>query len=285
MSKDITAAGLKKKIDALKVGERLILQNVPDHIYHQSSGIGSTLLKAAMISMAHYKAARDKKKLPTKAQQKIYSLGSATHTLVLEPELWESQYIVQPTEIKVRRGKVWDAFQEKHAGMTIITHDQMEAAGAMAEAVMDQCGKWFMDGKPELSYWYRHETGIVLKARVDYQKGDAIIDLKTTKEETPSMFAYKVKKYYDVQDALYRMVTGLADMVFVGVEKEAPHSVFLSKTGTLLRQRSTIKLEKMITKQFAFAIETNEFPFHPLEIVEAELTPYEQDQMQPKQVA
>jgi hypothetical protein len=272
----LTKESLKKKIDALKVGERVRLLNLDEDIYHAAEGVGSSLLKQAAQSLAHYKAAFDhiQEDERTQAQKDRLNEGSATHCAVLQPELFDEEYIVIPDTIKKRAGKEWAAFKEANADKTILPSKSLKVSIEMADAVLDSVGHYFTDGEAEVSYFYRHETGMILKGRIDYERGDALIDLKTSKDTTPEKFSRSVKYDYDWQDALYRFVTGKKEMLFIGVEYKSPHSVFFAKQGSDVRIRAERRL-KAVLDQLAFAIEFQEFPPYPVDLIETTLTAYE----------
>ena len=81
---------------------------------------------------------------------------------------------------------IWDALvadhQEKNGGRQMLPFDlikKIEIAAKMIEAHPDLC-KAFTGGFPEVSiFWACAETGIPMKARLDYLKPAAIVDLKT----------------------------------------------------------------------------------------------------------
>ena len=278
----LTAAGLKKKINALKVGERLRVEGLDEDIYHAAEGVGSSLLKAASHSLAHYKTAIEHtdEEERSASQQDRLNVGSATHTLVLEPELFDQKYAVKPAEIKKRVGEEWKKFLAANKGKTIMVTtgaNTLKDAEDMANAVIDGVGHYFIDGQAEVSYFYRHTTGLILKGRMDYERGDAIIDLKTTIKDTPTAFNRCVKYDYDWQDALYRMVAGKKEMIFVGVAMKSPHSVFLTKQGMDVRLRAERRIEEILS-ELAFAIEFQEFPAYPVELIETSLNSSEKQE-------
>jgi len=280
----LTAEGLKKKIKALKVGERIRLLGLDEDIYHAAEGVGSSLLKQAAHSLAHYKAALDKsiEEERTQAQKDRLAEGSATHCAVLQPEIFDDVFIVIPETIKRRAGKDWTAFKEANPDKVILLRKSMDLVNNMSNSILDSVGHYFIDGEPEVSYFYRHETGIILKSRIDYERGDALIDLKTCAADSPFKFMKVVKYDYDWQDALYRKVTEKDEMLFVGVELKAPNSVFLTKQGSDVRIRSERRLN-LILEQLAFAIEFQEFPAFPVELIETELTSFEREQESTKE--
>lgn len=273
--KAITGNQLAAKIDALKLGERMSLEGVPEDIYHSSEGLGSTAMKAAVQSMAHFKNYMDGATYST-ATLKAFAVGSATHCLVLEPTLYNEKFVTQPPNIKRRAGKEWDAFKQKHAGVEILTRKDECHAKEMAVSVLTDCARFFHGGVAEISYWFRDESGVILKARVDYQIGDAAIDLKTTQSESPEKFAQCVKYDYAIQEELYRRVTGLADMIYIGVCKSAPYSVFACKQGDEVRELAGRKIDNALS-ELSFCLELDEYPNIPFEVMETELTRWEQE--------
>lgn len=274
----MTKKKLNDMIRELAVGERLTVPGLDETLYHSIEGIGSSLLKAADQSLAHYKAAIDhvpEENRSAVAQENL-DVGSATHCAVLEPEIFNKKFIVIPESIPKRAGAEWKAFAEKHKEKTILRQVAMEKVDAMANAVLDGVGHYFVDGEAELSYFYKHESGLILKARGDYVRGDAVFDLKTTVDKNPGKFSRTVKYEYSLQDALYRLVSGKADMMFVGIEKTPPHSVYLCKEGADVRQKAEKRVNEVIT-ELAFAIEFQEFPSYPVELCETELTAGERE--------
>lgn len=268
----ITAEELMDQIHNLRIGQRLCIPNVPERMYHESEGIGSTLLKAAVSSLHHYKATLNKTFKGTTTTR----IGSATHALVLEPEKFEDKFHVlkkgeNRTEAVVKEVKEASPYKD------VLNDTETNAADVLACEVLDQCGKMFIDGQPELSYWYRHETGIILKARVDYQKDDYGLDLKTGKFSDESKFIQTMKYEYCIQDQLYLMVTGLVEFAFVGVSKSDHHDCYYGILGPNIRAKSKRIIEKTI-REIAFAHEHDDFPRRELKLSTVELTAYEQKQ-------
>lgn len=262
---------LNKQIDALAIGERLVKHGVREDIYHQSKGIGSSLMKEAFKSMAHYKAALENERTETPEMM----MGSATHTLVLEPESFDGRVIKLPDGVVRGKSKAYAEFKELHFEKLHLKQDELDIVGEWHNAIMAQAPMWFEGGEPEKSYWYRHESGLVLKARIDYQTGDGAIDLKTTRHDTQSLFERSVKLDYAIQDAHYQLVTQLSDMIYLGVCKKAPYQCFAVRQGNDVRQKTADKLEAVI-KQIVFAKELDDYPYPPITIGITELQKWEQ---------
>lgn len=265
---------LNYHIEGLEQGERLIVHRLPEDTYHAAPGIGSSLLREARKSMAHYKVRRDE----NMASSKALDIGSAVHCLTLEPQTFEERFAVQPPEIKRKQGAKWEAFQKANAGKTVVTETEMESIDAMADSLLNQAGKFLTGGYSEVSYWLKDASGLLLKARADYVIGDACIDLKTRRPGSPFDFTRTIKYDYDLQDALYRRVTGLADMIFIGVIKEKPYPVLMRLQGAEVRARAEKKMGELF-EQIQMAEELNDYPAYPVELIETELTERERAAM------
>jgi hypothetical protein len=73
--------------------------------YHKHDGISSSGLKTIFDKTpAHYKFGEVK-------QSDAMDYGTASHTALLEPHLFNDVVLIQPAEIKQRRGKAWDDFK------------------------------------------------------------------------------------------------------------------------------------------------------------------------------
>lgn len=224
---------INAKVSALAIGERLRLENVPAEVYHPSIGYGSSAIKTVIeFCPGLLRAEMDGQ---VKRDEDKYALGSATHDRLLLPGVFESQYVIQPKKVmvdgeelplKVRNGKAWEQCQDDNAGKVIITQEQHDAAQAMRKAFLSAFDRYFSDGVAEVSYWYRNpDTGLVLKARPDYERGEAGFDVKTigmwpSPENVDRQF--RNLRYY-CQEWHYLHVTGLTRYPFFFVSTKAPH--------------------------------------------------------------
>ncbi len=270
----VSVEQINKQIAELKPGERLRLENVPADVYHKTTGYGSTAFKQAALSMAHLHAYINHPKQITPQQQAIFDFGSAFHSYVLETLKFHSEFSEMPEGMK-KVGKAWQDFKSNNEERTIIPYDTMQIVYAMGEAVLSEplLRQMLTTGNSEVSYWYRHESGVVLKFRTDHDHADYVADLKSTKDDTPAKFAKTVKYEYAVQDSVSRLVTG-KEMVFVGCEKSYACSLYVVKQGEDVRERSDAKLADIID-QIAKAEKTNKWPRHNLAPITTELTNWE----------
>ncbi len=219
---------LNKRLAKLKCGELLVKEGLHDEVYHGCDGVSNSMLKLYIECPAKYKAKYITGELVAK-ESKALDVGRAAHCLVLEPEKFHGAFVRQPSEIKVRRGKVWDEFKELHADKTILTAEDWEVCQRIRASVERSHfgSRLLYGGKPEVSYFKRdEETGLVIKCRADYVLGDLIVDVKTAASAHPEEFSRVAKRLgYHMQDAMYRDITGLPEFAFLAVEKEAPFVV------------------------------------------------------------
>lgn len=191
-----------------------IIHGMSNAEYHSLPSVSSSQLKTILRSPAHYHAAY-LSGAPRKEPTANMVLGSLTHTLLLEPEQFGSEYIIAPDcDRRTKEGKaVYAAFQEAAEGKTVIDADQLAAAQAMASAL---CGHVIHEamtgGHAEASiFWIDARTGLECRIRPDYHIApcDAwptglIIDVKSTDDARPDAFARTCVNFgYDLSAAMY----------------------------------------------------------------------------------
>ena len=255
---------LNRVIDEMAAGEVLVLPGIPDYIYHATTGYGSTAMLAATQSMAHFKTYLESDRSPTPDMQ----IGSAIHTMVLEPDAFFDRFVLQPENLTPGNNNAWKAWKAEQT-LPVLSLAEMKVISATAESVIDRALPYFSEGQAELSYWLKDPSGIVLKARVDYKKGDLGVDLKSTKAETPRKFLNTIKYDYHIQDALYRRVTGLADFIFIGACKQAPHAIYAGRQSAALRAYADKAIDEAI-RAIQIAESFNDYPLPPIQILETE---------------
>jgi hypothetical protein len=168
-------------------------------------------------------------------------LGSATHTLLMEPHKFQDEFVVIPNcDGRTKEGKsIKASFQDQvDEGKIAVSEDQVAAATAMAAKLaelpivadlLDVSG-----GLIEASLqWVDAATGVPCKGRLDYLVADldppVILDVKTCRDCRRSPFRYAVKEYgYNVQAAMYsdavELLTGRKPVfVFACVDNTPPH--------------------------------------------------------------
>ena len=204
--------------------------------YHSSPEISKSDLDAAAKSGVHF---LHKKEGPKSKPTPAMRIGSAFHGLILEPDVFENEFIYKPEILNARSkdGREWKARQEE-AGKTVLNEDDKEQLEAMKKALFDCVpAKKLLSaaGKAEQSYfWTDKETGLGCKCRPDYMfdDGSTIVDLKTTIDASYRSFLRSISNFrYHVQAGWYmnglEQATGTRPerFIFIAVEKTAPYGI------------------------------------------------------------
>lgn len=198
--------------------------------YHASAGASKSSLWT-LINRTPFHARYGSKK-ETDAQK----FGSAAHTAVLEPGLFEQRFYRGPAD---RRGNKWGAAQDIAAqtGRVCITEKEFDGALRIRDALSkNETVRRLTSGTPSIeqsAYWIDEETGELCRCRPDIYSHDmnVMADLKSTTDAKASVWWRRVKQFgYYVQDAYYRdgwekAGGGKVDgFVFIAVEESEPHA-------------------------------------------------------------
>lgn len=178
-----------------------------------------------------------------KKQTPDMEFGSAFHTYVLEPELFDKQYcvkdivlpVIQPKPLKgdlqlkhgkelghelyeeakrvemtqkALRDRLLDEFAANSAGKKLLTLDQMDALRQMKQSVLNhpQAAALIVGGAIEHSlFWKDPHTGVNCKTRPDIWHENMTGDLKTVKDGDERSFISSCAHYgYHLQSAMNR---------------------------------------------------------------------------------
>lgn len=196
--------------------------------YLELPGESASAIKDMITSPLLYRWRRDHGRPDADALR----VGRAAHTAVFEPHLFAEGYVVWRG--KVRRGHKWDAFRVEHQRRTILTPPQYETALQIGGAVRSHpIARALLDdqGEAELAITWTHQrTGLACKARLDWLCS-ALVDLKTTRDPSPAMFASQVARLgYHVQLAVYGAAVAALGMEsrrpkLIAVQNVPPHDV------------------------------------------------------------
>ena len=197
--------------------------------YHLDPSLSASGAKTiALQSLAHYKYAERK-------ASAAFDVGTATHTLVFEPQHASTVWCGPET----RRGKEWNErkAEAEANGALLLTEGDYKIAVDAANAVRSnkEVAKLLTgDLVCEASLFAKDDrTGVNMRVRPDGWRRDigALIDLKTTIAPDPEGFAKQVANFgYHIQEAFYRRAMGLLGheidrFIFISVGKESPYPV------------------------------------------------------------
>lgn len=209
--------------------------NVAEKVYREDPGLNASVVKHGVgegSSIAAMNWARANPKEPTASME----LGTALHSLVLEPETFlERHPVYRESKTKGEGAKTkWAAFQKANEGKVILDPEDETKLALMRESIMDHpYARLLVTGKGErecVAIW-NSDTGLRCKARIDFLNAErrVLVDLKTTCDASERAWARSAADFkYDVQAAWYQWgfgkVTGQScTMAFVVVENSGMH--------------------------------------------------------------
>jgi hypothetical protein len=204
--------------------------------YAALPAVRSSHLKGIERSPAHMRA-----NMLDQTETSAMVVGRALHVALLEPRMFSRQYVGAPKlDRRTNAGRAeWAAFQELHAGKTVLTADEISECMALSRAA---------HGHPDaallcdaLGYneativWKEEALGLYGKCRLDrlttVDGYSTIVDFKTARDASPLRFAAQAANLgYHMQAAWYlRGADAISPVarrfVFVVLEKEEPHAV------------------------------------------------------------
>lgn len=177
--------------------------------YHNSVGISKSGLDYIAKSPAVYQWSKHAPRAEA-GKIKTLDIGTALHTIVLEPHLFDDQFaILPPLNLRTSKGKEEKAaFYQENRIKTIITSDESKQLSLMAKSVLAHPAARFLvesDGDVESSiFWIDKDTEELCRIRPDKALPDhsILVDVKTTADI--NKFDRSIGDYrYDVQAAMY----------------------------------------------------------------------------------
>lgn len=211
--------------------------------YHASVGISRSSISEIKKSPLHFWESYLNPVREKRSSTKEMTMGNALHTLILEPELYDEQFIVaQKVDGRTKEGKRYQSELAVAAiGRQVLNVEDCQQIANMVEAVQSHplAEKLLKGARNEESfYWIDSETDILCKARPDSLNGNKIIDLKTTEDATLSAFVGSAKKYnYHIQAAMQidaiKETLGLSieHFIMIAIPKKAPYKPYIYRMG------------------------------------------------------
>ncbi len=197
----------------------MIHLSLPMEDYLASPAIGSSLLRKILESPAEFRAAQRKRFNDTKATL----LGTAVHSMILEPDDFYKCYALQPEDWGARNKgdgyKKWSEFkaEAEHDGKTAVTWEDAELIRDISRAAhkITEITEQLVFGSTEVTA-FATVHGIPLKARTDLlgtrldaNQTPSLWDLKTTSEDITDdkkLFGLITKYGYHFQAAHHMRV-------------------------------------------------------------------------------
>jgi hypothetical protein len=198
--------------------------------YHDRPEVSATMLKSMAQGWRTFEAEHIAKTAPRK-ESAAMSLGTAIHTALLEPHKL-SDYVVCPEECSDRRTKAYKGWAAENKGKTILTRSDSEIMAAIARRCSESSlisATLAMAGQrePEI-YWKDKHVGTECRAKIDLLGKGVVVDVKTTQDARPRVFAKTIGDFrYDLQAAHYLDGTQCEAFIFLACETTYPFRVRL----------------------------------------------------------
>ncbi len=231
-----------------------IRDDIPNAHYHADrSCVSVSGLKQLLRSPAHFRAYLDGEKKETPAM----FFGSAIHARLLEPQVFDKEYVVAPAADK--RSKEYKEFEIANADKKLLSVEQMATLLGMERSVQSHrtANSLLLAGLKEYTIvWQDEETGIWLKIRPDCLCPNVdtgvCFDLKSTDDASPQAFARSCVAFdYDLQAAFY--LAGLRtifrrdmDFAFGAIEKSEPFGVAVYGADDDMLKRGTRRMRQAL---------------------------------------
>lgn len=221
--------------------------------YHAHPAVSKSQLDAINRSPLHYwsQYVNPDRLRPEPTPAMLF--GTAVHTAVLEPELFDAQYALAPDIGKTTKAgkEAWAAAAA--TGKQLLKPDELADIRGIRQALLEHPAAALAlkaEGVAEKSIFaVDPTTGIEIKCRPDYLTDSGwVIDLKTTQDASLSGFQRSVVNFrYHVQAAHYlatiEAATGIRPkgFVFLAVEKTYPYAIQVFRCSQALLEVGAVE--------------------------------------------
>lgn len=242
-----------QKKDALEPG---IYFGLNERVYHEDSalsrsGIATMLLETPFEFWVSSWMNEERK---AHSETDAMKWGTEFHMLLLEPKRFRETYFVFP-------GEPYDGENRK-----LIKEEDYKTMKVAVDVIksLPLAKDLFTEGYPEVTLvWPDTQTGLMLRARLDYMKPYSITDVKTCYSLREQKLKYQFKEhYYHVQNAMYS--EGMR--VIREMLKQDKCGIF----GNEVDNNFLMRFMEDAHSHFAFVMQKKKFPYpariiHPLE--------------------
>lgn len=246
--------------------------------YIKAPEIGSSDVKQAMKTLAHFKASKNGE-LEFKKSTAM-DIGTAAHAAILEQDY--SKFVEGPDVSKAT--KIWKTFVAENEDKVVLKPDEFKQIKKMYDEFYkhDKTKQLMANGKPELSiFWTPEGISQGCKARLDYHiehpDGDIIVDFKTARDGSFKEFQRAIYNYrYDISAVHYinAVEEGLGRKVSAFIwavqENTAPYLVSLYMADADCLERAKKKWMNTLGK-IDNAYKENHFPGYDIGIKEMDI--------------
>jgi len=253
-----------------------IYPNLSNKEYHgHKESISRSALMDFQISPFTYWAKHLNPARPQKDATRQMTLGSAFHSLILEPMLFGEEYAIEPKKVLLKDSgrTLFEAYKkvcEELETSTKIILTAEEASNLYEMRTKFQSSREAVEliqgARVEHSFfWIDKDSGLLLKARPDALHANMIVDLKTCNDASPrAIQTAMITGGYHIQGAMIRDAVEAIEgnrintVINLCVETKYPHNM-----GIYILDEFAIdegeKKYKQLCLDLKTALETNSF--------------------------
>ena len=230
-----------------------MVERMSNDEYHACPEFSSSQLKDMNRSAAHFYVNSITKEAKKEASTAM-NFGTLVHTMFLEPEQFENEFVIAPkfdrrTKVGKEEAAAWEQANE---GKMLVSEEDVENASRMSENLRSlSIYKAMQDnyGMAEASFFFTDPVfGLNLRIRPDWHiapckafPNGLIIDLKTTDDARPMAFSRTCANFsYDLSASMYRegfqayyQTEDKPPFIFLVSERNTPFNVKQYKASDL----------------------------------------------------
>ena len=200
----------------VSIPEAHMIEKMSNEEYHSRPEFSSSQLKDMLRSSAHFYSNNIAKEVERETKTAM-SFGTLAHTLFLEPEQFEHEFIIAPKFDRRTKASKEEALAWEHAnqGKILVDAEQVEGAKrivANLQKLSSYADMQINYGMPEASIFFTDPIyGLELRIRPDWHiapckafPNGLILDLKTTTDARAHAFQTKCGDFgYDLSAVMY----------------------------------------------------------------------------------
>lgn len=270
-----------------------LIEHMSNEEYHASPEFSSSQLKDILRSSAHFYSNNILKENERESKKHL-DFGTLAHTLFLEPEQFENEFVIGPKfDRRTKEGKAeaaaWEAANQ---GKIIIDQEMLEGATRIAENLRSLSSYEIMQNNPgmaEASIFFTDPIyGLNLRVRPDYHiipcdefPNGLIMDVKTSTDARQFKFSKSCADFgYDISAAMYRegfqqyyKTEEMPEFFFLVAESTAPFNVKQYRASSLFLSIGEHRYNKA-KELLAESLIINEWKGYPTDLEDITLPQY-----------
>lgn len=241
-----------------------LIEKMSNDEYHACPEFSSSQLKDMNRSAAHFYVNSITKEAKKEASTAM-NFGTLVHTMFLEPEQFENEFVIAPKfDRRTKAGKEEAAaWEQANEGKMLVSEEDVENANRMATNLRTLGIYKEMQnnyGMPEASFFFTDPIfGLNLRTRPDWHiapckefPNGLIIDLKTTDDARPMAFSRTCANFsYDLSSSMYRegfqayyQTEDKPPFIFLVAERNTPFNVKQYKASDLFLSVGDVRYNK-----------------------------------------